>query len=136
MIRLTTATLAALCVASVVASQLGGTTGVGVMVGFLLGAGCTGLGALFQRHILATAPSRSLHAFVLAFVGKLAVVVVGALIFRYMDSVAVRVDWRAFLVAYAASVAILLPVGSLDAITVLRHKAADSNTPAKSEAGL
>ncbi len=116
MIRLSLGSLAALAVALAVAWRLGGTLGAGVVAGFLLGAGMSGLGVLYERHLLLTRPERALTAFVVAFLAKLAVLVLGAVAFRFIEAAAMRVDWRSFLIAFAAAVAVVLPLGTLDAM--------------------
>lgn len=132
MTRLSIACLAALAVAAVVAWRLGGTLGTGVLAGFALGAGFSGLGMLYQKHVLATRPERALVAFSISFLAKLFVLLVGALAFRYVEAAAVRVDWRSFLVAFAAAVAVVLPLGSLDLLSGLRRTAAEHELPAQS----
>ena len=122
MIRSSLATLAALGVAAVVAWRLGGTLGAGCLAGFFLGAAFTGLGSLYQRHMLLTRPERALFAMVVAFLAKLAVVVMGTLTFRFVEVAAERVDWRSFAVAFAAAVAVLLPLGTLDAASAAKRR--------------
>jgi len=124
MIRLSIASLAGFAAAVVAAWRLGGTLGVGVLAGFLLGAGFSGLTVLFERHVLLTNPSRALQAFVVCFLAKLAVLLSGALAFRFLEAAAARVDWRSFLVAFAAAVAVVLPIGLLDVLSILRRRGA------------
>lgn len=124
MIRLTTASAVACVAALLVAMRLGGSLGMGVIAGYTLGAGFSGLGVLYQRHTLRTAPERALQAFTISFLAKLVMLLLGALAFRFVDQAAARVDWRSFLVAYAASVALILPLGSLDLLHVLRQSSA------------
>jgi len=116
MLRLSLATLLGLAAAALVAWRLGGTAGTGVLAGFTLGAGMSGLGALYQRHQLRVRPDRVLAATAVSFLAKLVALLVGALAFRYVDAAAARADWRAFLVAFAAAVVVVLPLGVLDAV--------------------
>ena len=88
-----------------------------------------------MRHTMRVRPALSLHAFALTFVLKLLVLVAGVLVFRYLEPAAARADWRSFLVSFAAAVAILSPIGSLDAVRVLR-KSGGASLPAKHEASL
>ena len=122
MIRVTLAALLGLLGASVAAWQLGGALGAGVMAGFLLGAGFTGLGILYQVHIIRTRPERAMQAMVVSLLSKLVVVMVGALAFRYIEEVAVRADWRSFLATFALAVALLVPIGAWDATRILRDR--------------
>lgn len=131
MIRLSLASTVALVAAAVVAWRLGGAEGAGVLAGFLLGAGFSGLTVLYQRHTLLTAPERALKVFAVCFLAKLAVVLMGALAFRYVEAAAARADWRTFLIAFAAAVAVVLPFGLLDVLQVLRRRAAHRELPAE-----
>lgn len=115
MLRLSLATLLGLCLAAAVAWRLGGTLGGGVMAGFSLGAGLSGIGALYQRHVLRTKPEAALMATGVSFLAKLGALLFGALAFRYIEAAAARADWKAFLVSFAAAVVIVLPLGVLDA---------------------
>ena len=133
MLRLSLATLLGLCLAAVVASRLGGTLGGGVLAGFTLGAGMSGLGALYQRHVLRTRPDKALAATAVSFLAKLVALVGGALAFRYVEAAAARADWRAFLVAFAAAVVIVLPLGVLDATGFGRRSRASNPDPKRME---
>ena len=120
--RLLLVTLAAFVAALVCASRLGGALGAGVLAGYLLGAGLAGLSFLYTRHVLATQPARALHATVVGFLVKLAALLIGALSFRYIDAAGERADWRSFLVAYAAAVALVLPFGAWAAVQERRQR--------------
>jgi len=122
MIRLTLTSLLACVVAGVVAWRLGGTQGNGVLMGFGAGAGLAGVGVLYQRHVLLTRPEGALLVFVLLFLAKLLVLVAGGLALRYLDSVAQRADWKSFLLAYAAAVALIVPLGSIEALHHLKER--------------
>jgi len=113
MIRISLLVLVAFGLACLVAARLGGLAGSGVVLGFSLGAGLSGLSFLYTRHVLATHPARVLAAFGVGFLVKLAALLVGALAFRYVPAAAERADWRSFLVAYGAAVALILPLGTL-----------------------
>ena len=56
--------------AGALAFRLGGASGVGVVAGFLVGAGVTGWGLLRQRRVLRAAPHRALRAMVEGFLAK------------------------------------------------------------------
>ncbi len=111
-----------LCAASLVAWRLGGRLGAGTLAGFLLGAGASGLGLLYLGHTLHHRPERALQALLVAFLAKLALLVSGALAFRHVAAAAERVDWRAFVVAFAAAAALLLPLGAWEALGGFRRR--------------
>lgn len=124
MTRLTLAILLGLLAAVAVAWRFGGAVGAGVLGGYLLGAGLALLGVLYQRHVLVHRPERGLQAGVLAFLFKLFAVLVFALVLRFVEPVAVRLDWRGFLVAFAGAAFLILPLGTMDAVRVLKEKRA------------
>jgi len=124
MMRLSLASFLGFAVAALVAWQLEGRLGAGVLGGFLLGAGMSGLGVLYQRHMLITRPKQVLTALVVSFLAKLVALLLGALAFRFIPELAEIADWRSFLVAFAGAVALVLPVGTWEAARVLkRHEA-------------
>ena len=86
-------------------------SGAGLLAGVLAGGGLALGGVRLQRAVLERRPERSLHAFALTFLAKLLVLVGGGLLLRFSAPLAERMDWRAFLLAYAAAVALLLPIG-------------------------
>ena len=47
---------------------------------------------------------------------QLLALLLGALSFRYLAPAAERADWRSFLIAFAAAVALVLPLGTLEAV--------------------
>jgi uncharacterized membrane protein len=132
MIRLTLASLTVFAVAAILAWRLGGALGGGVLAGYLLGAGFSGLGVLYQRHTLLTRPEATFQAFTVAFLAKLVVLVLGALTFRFVEVAAARADWRSFLIAFAVAVAVIVPLGSFDLLQALRRRSPE--LPAESEA--
>jgi hypothetical protein len=44
--------------------------------------------------------------------------------FRYVDAVALRADWRSFVIAYAAAVTLVLPLSTWVAVREQRERAA------------
>lgn len=115
--------IVALAVAGPVAWQLGGTLGFGVLAGFLCGASVAGLGVAWQQHVVRTRPEKVYSAHVLAFLFKLGAVLCGALVFRFVEQAAARVDWRSFLVTFAAAVLVVMVAGAFDTARVLREVA-------------
>ncbi len=122
MTRTSIATTLGLVAAVLVAWQLGGALGGGVLMGFVMGAGMSVLGVLYQRHALIHRPETVLTATGVSFLAKFAVLFCGALVFRSIEEAAVWVNWRSFLVAYAAAVAVILPVGVIDATLAQRRR--------------
>jgi hypothetical protein len=113
--------LAAVLAAS---STLDGHQATGAWLGYLLGAALCGFGILWQGHWLRVAPRRALAAQLEGFLVKLAAVTVGALCFRYLDALAQVADWRAFTIAFAAAVALLLPVATYETARSFRPRTA------------
>jgi len=116
MLRLTLAAFSAFLAVLWLALRLGGAQGGGALAGYLLGAGLSGLGFLYQVHVLATRPARALAAQVTVFLVKLGALLMGACAFRYVGLLAERVDWQAFVIAYAAAVALILPLAAAEAV--------------------
>lgn len=112
---LTTAgTLIGLAIAGSLAWFIGGSTGTGLLAGFLCGASVAGLCLAWQRHVLTWHPERLVHVAVAGFLVKLATVLAGALALRYIDTQAEIADWRSFLVAFAASAVLVLIPGTIE----------------------
>lgn len=97
----------------------------GVWLGYLLGAALCGFGILWQSHWLRVAPRRALAAQLEGFLVKLLAVTLGALAFRYVAALAEIADWRAFTVAFAAAVALLLPVSTYETARGARPRAGE-----------
>jgi len=124
MTRTTLATLAALLIAAALAFQLGGREGAGVVAGVLCGAAVANLGALWQRHAFRHHAERAFRSVVEVFLFKLAFVLLGALAFRYVEAAAARVDWKAFLVTFAAAALLVQTVAVFESVRLLRRPAA------------
>jgi hypothetical protein len=122
--RLVFAVLAALVAALWVASELGGVLGGGVRLGYMLGAGLSGLSSLYTRHVARTRPERALHAAVAGFGFKLLALLGGGLAFRFLEPAAARADYRSFLIAFVAAVALVLPLGTWAALRTSPFRAA------------
>ena len=136
MIRFSIASFIALGVAIVIAMQWGGTMGGGVLAGAALGCAFSALGALYMAHTLRTQPRLAMQTFAISFLLKMVVLVIGAVAFRFLPQAAERVDHRGFMVAYAAAIAILVPLGSFDALRGLPKQHDNASLPAQSESGL
>jgi hypothetical protein len=123
MIRSSVASALGALAALALAARPGGALGAGVLLGYFAGAGLSGLGVLWMRHVLRVRPAGFQKALVVSFLIKLAALLLGALALRFVPAAAARADWQSFLVAYAAAVAIVLPLGSLDAAAIARRRA-------------
>ena len=121
-LRTTIVMLAGFALAAVLAWRFGGTEGTGILGGYLLGGTLATLGLAWQNHVLRVRPERVLVATVSVFLLKLAVLLAAAVAFRYVEAAAARVDWRAFLVAYAAGIVLALSVGSFDTLRILKQR--------------
>ncbi|MCB9915461.1 MAG: hypothetical protein H6828_09980 [Planctomycetes bacterium] len=116
-------TLAVLLAGGFVALRAEGREGMGVLAGVLCGTGVSLLGGAWMRHVFRTRPQRALQAFVETFLFKLAFVAFGAACFRYVPAAYERVDWRAFLVAFAASVLIVHTLAVSENVRLLTRPA-------------
>jgi hypothetical protein len=120
--RLWLSTLGGLALAVAVASRFGGAEGTGVIGGYLVGAMLAALGVAWQNHLLRTNPAKVFAATISLFLLKLAVLLAAALAFKYVEAAAAQVDWRAFLVAFAAGVLLVIAFGSLDTLRILKQR--------------
>ena len=90
--------------------------------GYLFGGSLSGFGMAYQMHLLRTQPEKIFGATIGVFLLKLAVLIAAGLCFRYIELAARHVEWRAFLVAYAAGILLVMSVGSLDTLRMLRER--------------
>jgi hypothetical protein len=109
-----TGALLGAALAALVGWRLGGSAGAGIALGYLYGATLCALGLAWQIHWLRRRPARALRALAESMLVKLFALLGAALAIRYLAPVAERVDWRSFLIAFAAAVALVLVPGSLD----------------------
>lgn len=116
----TLSTLAGLAAALSLAAWLGGAEGTGVLTGFLAGAAVTGACLLRQRRVLRAQPSRALRSMVEGFLVKLAAVVAVVLCFVVFPVVRETADLRAFFLAFAGSILLVLFTGTVDNARILR----------------
>jgi hypothetical protein len=122
---LTTAgTLLGLAIAGSLAWWLGGSVGTGLIAGFVAGASIAGLCVAWQRRVLATHPERMLQVAVAGFLAKLAAVLAGTLILRFVDSEATIADWRSFLLSFAAAAVLVTVPGALENVRKLGRRQA------------
>lgn len=100
--------LLAIALATPVAWRLGGAHAGGIALGVLLGGGLTLLFAAWQQRLLRTAPRRVMQALAAGMLLKLVVLLAVVLLLRFVEALGARCDWRSFLVAFAASAALVL----------------------------
>src|SRR5688500_7906550 len=105
---------AGLLVVSALAWRLGGDRGVGAFMGYLLGAGLSGLAVAWQAHWLRFRPARAPQAQLEGIAIKLGAVALFALCFRFVQPLASQVSWQAFLLGYAAAAVLVLPLATWD----------------------
>lgn len=121
--RTTVGLMLGLGVAVAVAWGLGGALGMGVLMGYMLGGALVALCGQWQAHWLRVRPKRVLQAQVEGFLLKLLVLLLAGLFFRFGPQIDGQIDWRGFMVAYGAAVALLLPLTARDALGVrLQHR--------------
>jgi len=130
--RTTAVLVLGLIAVAAVGSGLDARASTGAWLGYLLGAALCGFGILWQGHWLRVAPRRALAAQLEGFLVKLLAVTLGALAFRYVAALGEVADWRAFTVAFAAVVALLLPVSTYETARRFRGDAPHAPEPARS----
>lgn len=129
MIKATAASLAGLGLAALAGTALEPAVGRGVLAG-VLAAACVGLtGIGLQGRLARSAPEKLMGASVLTFLVQLAVLLAGGLACRYAPSLGSIVDWRGFLVGFAASAFAILVLGSLDVSVALKKALKKGSVP-------
>lgn len=118
--------LIGLVVAAFIAWQLGGSMGVGVLGGYLLGASLFAVGAGWQRNVVREKPERSMQTLVLLALGKLFVILISYLVLRFVDGASDHVHPKGFLLAFVAAVLVVSFVGSYDAMLVIKNRKAQT----------
>lgn len=121
MTRATVASLAGVAVALGVAAALEPDLGRGVVAGTLLAAAVALLGTALQTWTARRAPRKVMAASVATFALLLLSLLGGALLCRYVPSIAAGADWQGFLVGFAALGFVVLVLGSLDVAASLRR---------------
>ncbi len=105
-----------------VALNLGGSSGAGALLGFVLGSLLGLLGAALQRRALARRPAAAMNLFVALFLAKLALLAAGGLCLRFSATLAARFDWTSYLVGFAAAVVWVTVLGSAREMWALRQE--------------
>ena len=108
--------------AFVAAWALGGTQGMGALVGALLGLLISAVAVVKQRHALLNDPRQAMTIFALASLLKLLAIGVGGALLRYVDVLAARADWMSFLIAFPIAVLWLTSLGAVGNMKVLEHR--------------
>ncbi len=108
--------------ACVVGWSMGGALGAGAVCGFCAGAVLGGISLAWLAHTVRTRPDGALGAFVAGFAAKLGVLLAAALVLRYVEPAAARVDYRSFLLAFTVAICLLLVVGLPDATRARKER--------------
>jgi hypothetical protein len=126
--------LVLLPIAAIVAWYLGFETprGVAVLVGYGVGSAVSWWGIFYQRHTMMHRPERMSSATVIDFGVKLVVVLVGAIVLRYVPEFAAKCDWRAFLLTFAGISTVVLTFGTVDVVRALAPTTSPANLPSQS----
>jgi peptidoglycan/LPS O-acetylase OafA/YrhL len=112
--------------AALLAWQLGGSMGVGVFGGYLLGASLFGLGHGWQRSVVRKRPEQSMNTLVILLMAKLLVLLVSWVTLRFVEGAAEHVDPKGFLLAYVTAVLLVSLSGSYDAMMILKNRKAQT----------
>jgi len=116
-----------------VAWRLGGPAevrGMGVVVGYVVGAAVSLWGIAYQRHTLKHRPEKAATASVIDFGVKLLVVLAGAMALTGIPELAELCDWRTFLLTFASISLVVLTFGTFDAVRVLGTSTSATQAPA------
>lgn len=133
MTRTLTSLLILLPICGYVAWRFGGPAdvrGMGVVVGYVVGAAVSLWGIAFQRHTLKHRPERASTASVIDFGVKLLVVLLGAMALTGIPELRELCDWRAFLLTFASISLVVLTFGTMDAVRVLGSSESATQAPA------
>jgi hypothetical protein len=101
-------------VAAFAGITVGGASGLGIFLGFALGATLAGISVAWQAHCLRYRPEHASRAQLAGFAIKLGAAAVFAAAFRFVEPLADTVSWRSFLLAFAAAAILVLPLALLD----------------------
>lgn len=126
MTRTNIAILIGLVAAALIAWQLGGSLGMGVIGGYLLGASLFAVGAAWQRKTCEAHPERSMQTLVLLALGKLFVIMISYLVLRFVDGASDHVSPKGFLLSFVVAVLLVSFVGSYDAMLVIKNRKAQT----------
>ncbi len=126
MSRTNIAILIGLLVAAFVAWQFGGSVGVAILGGYLLGASVFGLGHRWQKNVVRDHPERSMHTLVVLALGKLGLLLASWLVLKYVDGASDHVHPKGFLLAYVTAVLLVSFIGSYEAMLVIKNRKAQT----------
>lgn len=109
----------ALCVLVVCNLELRSACGAGL--GFAVGTIATVAGLRCQQRALRERSVDVQASLVVAFLAKLALLVVGALVLRFVEPAARVLDYTSFLVAFPIAVLFASTLGALDTLRLLKQ---------------
>jgi hypothetical protein len=109
-----------LAAAASLAALLRGAHGVGVLAGYVAGAGVTSALLVRQRRVLSVAPKRALQTMVEGFLAKLVAIVGLTAVILLVPGLRERCDLAYALLAFGAAVLIVLLPGTFENARILR----------------
>lgn len=113
--------LTGLAAATLLAWQVQGPSGAGLLLGFGLGSLVSFAGLAMQRLAPDSRLNQAMGTFVAFFLIKLALLTAGAVLLRYVEEAGAIFDWRSYLVAFGVGVLWILGLSSLREMLNLRE---------------
>lgn len=114
--------LALVVAAAALGWNVGGAVGAGILAGALCGGSLAALGVSWQQLTVKRRPQRALASSVEVFLVKLACLLGSTLVFRFVPQAAARVDWRSYVVAFAACAFAVMIAGTFETSRALRSE--------------
>ncbi|MFT7487163.1 MAG: hypothetical protein ACI9F9_003022 [Candidatus Paceibacteria bacterium] len=138
MIRTTLATIAALCIAGILAANYGGLVQAGIIAGGLLGTSIAGLGACWQRHNFLYRQKRAFSSVIETFLVKLGLVAIAVLVIRFVPAVGSQLDIGPFLLTFVGTAYLVQTVAVFENVRLLKKspKNLGASSPSPGEPAL
>lgn len=100
-----------------------GALGMGIVTGFLAGAGVALSSAVLQKRIAARRPALLVHVLGGGFLIKIFALLALTLCVRFIAPLGAGIEWRAFMLAFAAAVLGLLPCTAWELLRLTQDRA-------------